>query len=127
MKGKELKMTERKFTPPTEFPAEYVTTCGKKITLVAKSHGETPFVGHDEAGIWYTFRESGYSTGMPLLDLHDLPQTKIEWMNDYGYANGSWHCSREKADIHSGDKRIAVIRREWTEGQPPKYFTEEAN
>lgn len=56
------------------------------------------------------------------------PVTKVNWANDYGDDDfGIWHPSRERADdvTPTGFPRIAVIRREWTEGQPPKYFTEE--
>ena len=66
------------------------------------------------------------------------PVTRVEWFNDYGDETehagwrSIWYSSREDADkkgqlvknrlaVH----RIGVIRREWTVGQPPKYFTEE--
>jgi len=74
-------MTDRKFTPPTEFPAEYVTGDGRKV---------------------------------------------VHWANDYHHGSGGfWYHSRREADKNADFTRIAVIRREWVEGQPPQYFTEE--
>ena len=94
-------MTDRKFTPPTEFPAEYVTSDVLKAVIL----GPVPM-------------ES-------VSDLHDIPEKQVHWANDYGDFPGHWSDSREDADAHAGPDRIAVIRREWVEGQPPQYFTEE--
>ena len=120
-------MTERKFTPPTSFPAEYVTRDGVKVTLLAKGTGEAPYCGQLECSNWIFFRGDGSYAPCPAYDLHDLPKTKVQWVNDYGhYGLGSWHGSREKADAASRTRdRIAVIRREWTEGELPTYFVEE--
>ena len=58
----------------------------------------------------------------------DAPQKQVHWANDYGIGNGVfWYSTRAEADagaIGSGP-RIAVIRREWVEGQLPQYFTED--
>ena len=55
------------------------------------------------------------------------PQKQVHWANDYGgnLRHSSWYSTREKADIGAAGSRIAVIRREWVEGQLPQYFTEE--
>jgi hypothetical protein len=49
----------------------------------------------------------------------------MQWANDYGDFPGHWNESREDADDKAGPSRIAVIRREWVEGQLPQYFAEE--
>jgi hypothetical protein len=56
----------------------------------------------------------------------ETPQKQVHWANDYGDINwvGEWCATRAYADLLAGDGRIAVIRREWVEGQPPQYFTE---
>lgn len=55
----------------------------------------------------------------------DTPTKHVHWKNDYGYIVGDdWWDTREKADKCAADNRIAVIRREWVEGQLPQYFTE---
>jgi len=56
----------------------------------------------------------------------DAPQKQVHWANDYGDINwvGEWCATRAYADLLAGDGRIAVIRREWVEGQLPQYFTE---
>lgn len=57
----------------------------------------------------------------------DTPTKKVQWINDYGTflpING-WCSTRKYADDNARNGRIAVIRREWVEGQPPQYFTED--
>jgi len=55
----------------------------------------------------------------------DAPKKQVHWANDYEYIRGDWYDSREDANNVARDDRIAVIRREWVEGQLPQYFTEE--
>ena len=56
----------------------------------------------------------------------DTPQKQVRWANDYGAGCGVWwYRTRTDADALAADYRIAVIRREWVEGQLPQYFTEE--
>ena len=54
----------------------------------------------------------------------DAPKKWMHWANDYGSYSSSWHKSRKHANEAVIGPRIAVIRREWVEGQPPQYFTE---
>jgi hypothetical protein len=57
----------------------------------------------------------------------DTPTKKVQWINDYDTIlpiNG-WYSTRKYADDNARNGRIAVIRREWVEGQLPQYFTEE--
>lgn len=122
-------MTERKFTPPTEFPAEYAMNDvdGTRVTLIGEGVGEFPYVGQDEDGYWRIFRRDGRNSTCAQYGLYDLPKTNVQWANDYEEIFGcTWHDSREEADANAMWDCIAVIRREWTEGQPPEYFTEEA-
>jgi hypothetical protein len=55
----------------------------------------------------------------------DTPKKQVHWANDYGYGFQNWWPTREDADDNTRNPRIAVIRREWVEGQLPQYFTEE--
>jgi hypothetical protein len=56
----------------------------------------------------------------------DTPTKKVQWINDYGtiLPINNWYSTRNDADIYARNGRIAVIRREWVEGQLPQYFTE---
>lgn len=127
-------MTERKFTPPTEFPAEYITRDGRKAVIVAEMNRKydpylvvitdndgTEFViGHEKNGS-YSNKDTENK-----YDLFDKPKTQIHWTNDYAHnPRAYWYSNREEADQWAVANRISVIRREWTEGQPPQYFTEE--
>ena len=72
-------MTERKFTPPTEFPAEYVNRNGDKAVILGRGpRKELPFVGHDAAGNACSWTEKGeyYTEGTSPDDLHDIPQVR---------------------------------------------------
>jgi hypothetical protein len=120
-------MTNRKFTPPTEFPAEYRNEFGDKITLRCKGIGEYPYIGQDGNGNWQDYRADGsFYVDPSKNDLHDIPQKQVHWANDNKvFAGWAWQESREKADSFADSDRIAVIRREWVEGELPQYFTEE--
>ena len=128
-------MTDRKFTPPTKFPAEYVTGDGRKAVILGGAPDDIfIYVGYmlDGDGGWKvrSWGKDGLS-GIydPNEDLQDLPKKKVHRANDYveGVGGGGhWLESRHDADANAGPDRIAVIRREWIEGQPPQYFTEEA-
>jgi len=62
-----------------------------------------------------------------MTDQTELPKKQVHWANDYADAAWSiWYDSRRHADMGADEPfRIAVIRREWVEGQLPQYFTEE--
>jgi hypothetical protein len=120
-------MTERKFTPPTKFPAEYENEFGDKITLRCKGIGKYPYAGQAENGGWIVYGADGSLHADPSgFDLHDIPQKQVHWANDCDDCiTKSWRVSRENADASAPAGRIAVIRREWVEGELPQYFTEE--
>ena len=77
-------MTDRKFTPPTEFPAEYVTSDGRKAVLlgimpdpyfpligyVADSDGQCSPDSWDETGSFGDYNEH-------INDLHDIPKEEV--------------------------------------------------
>ena len=70
-------MTERKFTPPTEFPAEYVDGRGGKVTILGRSNSKAqPLVGFDEDGCAHNYIESGalYPYGVDIFNLRDIPK-----------------------------------------------------
>ena len=130
-------MTDRKFTPPTEFPAEYVTRDGYKAVIVARTPDERcPLIGWVENKKDYSFNafwadnggfyKDGRFSGRDLFDIVPEPQKQVHWANDYGYIVAGWHETRDKADRHNFQykERKSVIRREWVEGQLPQYFTE---
>jgi hypothetical protein len=100
-------MTERKFTPPTEFPAEYVTGGGHKAVVLGRAPvGDYPFVGYvlygkdgsgwpecwTEKGSMFTIEEA--SEG----DLHDIPKRITTWHNVYDNWLGPQCSSRNDAD-----------------------------
>lgn len=55
------------------------------------------------------------------------PKKQAHWANDYGsrWVITAWWDTRVAADVAASQDRIAVIRREWVEGQLPQYFTAE--
>lgn len=129
-------MTERKFTPPTKFPAEYVTRAGDKAVIVARTPDERyPLIGWVEGKKDYNFNafwadnggfhKDGREIARDLFDIVLEPQKQVHWANDYEVRTGVWRTTRESADENATDDRTAVIRREWVPGQPPQYFTEE--
>jgi hypothetical protein len=119
-------MTKRKFTPPTEFPAEYVNGHGDKITLLARGEGYVSLTGQNEFGNWQTYTESGCRHGFTgVNDLHDIPKKQVSWGNDGPNGVVCWHRSRAEANEHAFQSRIALIRRERVEGELPQYFVEE--
>jgi hypothetical protein len=70
-------MTDRKFTPPTKFPAEYVDGYGSKVTILGRSNDkERPLVGFDDEGYACNYAESGayYPDDEGEDDLHDIPK-----------------------------------------------------
>jgi hypothetical protein len=125
-------MTERRFTPPTEFPAEYITSDGRKAVILGTMPcDEYPYAGYivyEGGGCGAVAWKKG-GGGSPSSSLHDIPKKQVLWANDVmGTAGvGFWWESREKADAHATSSRIAVIRREWVEGQEPEYFKESIN
>ena len=79
-------MSERKFTPPTEFPAEYVDGNGGKVTILGRSNEkERPLVGFDDEGYACNYTESGayYLGDEGRYDLHDIPKRITTWHNVY--------------------------------------------
>lgn len=124
-------ITDRKFTPPTEFPVEYVTGDGHKVVILGMMPcDEYPYVGYivyeDGSCGAYEWKKCGFGGGMPSSSLHDLPKKRVRWMNHYSRFPGDFWCNtREEADAVAGPDRIAVIRCEWTEGQPPQCFVED--
>ena len=67
-------MTERKFTPPTEFPAEYVDRNGNKAVILGRGpRKKLPFIGYDANGYAATWTELGnyYDEWQSVGDLHD--------------------------------------------------------
>ena len=122
-------MSERKFTPPTEFPAKYVDGNRGKVTILGRSNAPMkPLVGFDEDGYACNYTESGayYSDCEDTCDLHDIPKRITTWHNVYGTYTHSSYVSRSLADQASIAKRLCVYRIERDEdGRNPEIFVEE--
>ena len=124
-------MTKRKFTPPTEFPAEYVDGCGKKaVVLGIAPNCSHPFIGYDCEGGACAWTASGEFTGgrfSSSFDLHDKPKRISTWQNVYKTWLGLQCAAREYADAcKDGENRLCVYRIERDEdGGNPEIFVEE--
>ena len=126
-------MTKRKFTPPTEFPAEYVDRDGNKAVILGRAPNEVfPFIGYDADGCARDWTKKGkYLTeGKSTFDLHDIPKRISTWHNVYYDWLGSQCSSRSDADevshrlTHAG--RLCVYRIERDEdGGNFEMFKEE--
>ena len=80
-------MTDRKFTPPTEFPATFMSGCDQECVVLGS--------GPDGRFIGYSFsKESGsigrdwdakgcYGPSGSKLDLQDTPKVTSKWQNIY--------------------------------------------
>jgi hypothetical protein len=105
-------MTERKFTPPTEFPAEYVDGEGDKAVILGRGpHEVFPFIGHNAAGHARYWTEEGlYSTiGANGYELHDIPKRITTWHNVYANWVGP-QCSN-RSDADETDRELRIMNR----------------
>ena len=122
-------MTKRKFTPPEEFPAEYVDGNGDKVTILGRGpHKVFPFIGYDATGHARYWTELGvyHEEGTDLYDLHDTPKRLVKWHNVYGDWLGLQYFSRSDADKSAGGGRLCVYRFERDEdGGNFEVFREE--
>ena len=129
-------MTKRKFTPPTEFPAEYVDGYGLKVTILGRSNAPIkPLVGFDTDGYAHNYTESGsyYSDVEGICDLHDTPKRITTWHNVYKTWIGPQCPTRSDADdIYKAiqnyvtEDRLCVYRIERDEdGSNHEMFKEE--
>ncbi len=84
-------MDDRKFTPPTEFPAEYVDSNGDKAVILGRGpHKVFPFIGHNAAGYARYWTEKGTfsSLGINGFDLHDIPKRIAELEEQRNFTQG---------------------------------------
>jgi hypothetical protein len=123
-------MGDRKFTPPTEFPAEYVDGNGNKAVILGRGpHEVFPFIGHNAAGHARYWTEEGlYSPiGANGYELYDIPKRITTWHNVYDDWV-SYECfTRQYADEDADNRiRLCVYRIERDEdGGNPEIFVEE--
>ena len=116
-------MSERKFTPPTSFPAEFVTERKHRARILSdQGEGNRPFVGEylNIGGEWAPHKWGADGMAWPrtstsVLDLHDpVPTVATQrWLNIYPSGLISSHESRSAADRLAGRERIAVQRIDW--------------
>ena len=138
-------MIDRKFTPPEEFPAEYVTEGGQKAVILGRAPvGDYPLIGyilHTKGGSdWHDWSSSeGWTeNGQYHIDwsspsegdLHDIPKRITTWHNVYANWISPQCSSRSDADevadqlAHAG--RLCVYRIERDEdGGNPEIFVED--
>lgn len=110
-------MDDRKFTPPTEFPAEYVDSNGDKAVILGRGpHKVFPFIGHNAAGHARYWTEKGTfsSLGINGFDLHDTPKRIITWHNVYAnWMDGDFltRSAADRSDQQGGaQQRLCVYR-----------------
>jgi len=123
-------MTNRKFTPPTEFPAEYVDSNGDKAVILGRGpHKVFPFIGHNAAGYARYWTEKGTfsSLGINGFDLHDIPKRITSWHNVYDGWISPPHSRRGDTDLGRNPRdRLCVYRISRNEdGSDPEIFMEE--
>jgi len=133
-------MSDRKFTPPTKFPAEYVDGNGNKAVILGRGpHEVFPFIGHNADGYAASWTKKGKyypensTDGPSRFDLHDIPKRITAWHNVYGDMIVHQCSTRSDADdidtsLESalGSERLCVYRIERDEdGGNPEIFVEE--
>ena len=118
-------MTERKFTPPTEFPTEYVDGYGRKVVVLARTHAPVyTLIGYDASGEGFSYTEEGHHLlGVEQeLDLHDIQKRITTWHNVYE----GWVGASNKVNRGATANRLCVYRIERNEdGSNPEIFVEE--
>ena len=128
--------SERKFTPPTEFPAEYVDGNGDKAVILGRAPNELfPFIGYTRYGDEMSWTDLGatHSDYTSPYDLHDTSKRITTWHNVYDNWVSSTYFTRSHADEHydackefSPRPRLCVYRIERDEdGGNPEIFVEE--
>ena len=120
-------MTERKFTPPTEFPAEYVDGYGNKATVLGRSNNKhSPLIGFEHVGYARCWTEEGACRHHDRnIDLHDIPKRITSWHNVYRHQVSVDFNSRSQADECAMPGRLCVYRLERDkDGGNLKVFTE---
>ena len=131
-------MSDRKFTPPTKFPAEYVDGNGNKAVILGRGpHEVFPFIGHNADGYAASWTKKGKyypensTDGPSRYDLHDIPKRITAWHNVYGDKVGTQRSTRSEADdllqydlSHYGRLCVYRIERD-PDGGNPEIFVEE--
>ena len=124
-------MTNRKFTPPTEFPAEYEDGYGCKVTILGRSYynKERPLVGFDDEGCACNYAENGayWPDDGGKYDLHDIQKRITTWHNVYEGWISPPHSRRGDTDLGRNPRdRLCVYRIERDEdGGNPEIFMRE--
>ena len=117
-------MDDRKFTPPTEFPAEYVDGFGIKAVILGRGPNKSsPFIGYDADGYASSWTERGdyYDDEQSQYDLHDIPKRITTWHNVYE----GWVGASNKVNRGATENRLCVYRIERDEdGGNPEIFVE---
>ena len=111
-------MTERKFTPPTEFPSEYVTGNGRKVVILGRTPArDFPLAGYLPDGTIVCWTEGGslFINGSSHSDLHDIrsvPQGPIvRWVVVGGFYDGCCYDTEEAAkhSLDGGGRAVKMV------------------
>lgn len=111
-------MTDRKFTPPTEYPTEYVTSDGRKAKIIAKINNPgreyvcviSESDGTERVGFYCQDGSWCFDTLETNADLFDKPETVTRWHNVYQWGLSAGYRSRESCDRLAGVDRLNVLR-----------------
>ena len=132
-------MRNRKFTPPTEFPAdgsgiEYANGC---VVLGRRKAGggfESSYVGYLKRNYgltqWY---DNGLSLAPGGTSLEDLPKVRVRYRNVFEFGSGGWWDARDSAVIHMinerhmGDHHLGLLVETTTGDEKPVYTFEPAD
>lgn len=108
-----------KFTPPTKFPAEYVTGNGERVILLGITEDQRELIGYrpDNANIHSSWKPNGNWLGgsMAENDLHDIPKRVKTYHNRYSFGIIGNHESVSEANFFcKGNTRthVYVIERD---------------
>lgn len=106
-----------------DFTKPIQTLDGRKVTIfTTQAVGDFPIVGQieDSNGV-FTWSASGkfdpYDEA-PEYDLVNVKTKNVAWLNIYSDHGGSFrYASKEEADKHASNTRIACVKIEYEEGE----------
>ena len=101
---------------------KYKTKDGKDVILISDNgRGEYPIIGfiHDDEYVKTWTKDGVFNIGVILnhLDIVEVKEKKVSYLNLHSNGSGIVYPSREQADQYNSCTRIACIRVEYEEGQ----------
>ena len=100
------------------------TRDGRKVELIT-TKGREPWVlvGYIDDGTqvveWLKdgSRMQSHDIGIDLINVPEPAKVVNRYLNVYKYGMSTTHESRQRADEHTGENRLACIHIRWTEGK----------